>query len=59
MSQRNVTYPVKNCNNSIQGGRIKFILESKHEEVPTQQVEHKTVAMQRRLPSNGDTKSTC
>ena len=26
-SQRNVTYPVKNCNNSVLGGRIKFILE--------------------------------
>ena len=27
-SQRNVTYPVKNCNNSVLGGRIKFILGS-------------------------------
>jgi len=24
-SQRNVTYPVKNCNNSVPGSRIKFI----------------------------------
>jgi len=27
-SQRNVTYPGKNCNNSVLGGRIKFILGS-------------------------------
>jgi len=27
-SQRNVTYPVKNCNNSVLGGRINFILGS-------------------------------
>jgi len=27
-SQRHVTYPVKNCNNSVVGGRIKFILRS-------------------------------
>jgi len=27
-SQRNVTYPVKNCNNSVLGGRNKFILGS-------------------------------
>jgi len=27
-SPRNVTYPVKNCNNSVLGGRIKFILGS-------------------------------
>ena len=33
-SHRNVTYPVKNCNNSVLGGRIKFILGSKYEEDP-------------------------
>jgi len=27
-SQRNVTYLDKNCNNSVLGGRIKFILGS-------------------------------
>jgi len=25
MSQRNVTYQVKNCNNSVLGGSVKFI----------------------------------
>jgi len=43
-SQRNVMYPVKNCNNSVLGGRIKFILGSLHEE-DLQRVEHKIVAM--------------
>jgi len=33
-SQRNVTYPVKNCNNSVLGGRIKLILGRQHEEDP-------------------------
>ena len=33
-SQRNVTYPVKNCNNSVLGGRIKFVLGNLHEKSP-------------------------
>jgi len=33
-SQRNVTYPARNCNNSVLGGRIKFILGSEHAEDP-------------------------
>ena len=44
-SQRNITYPDKNCNNSVLGGRIKFILGSYHEEDP-QRVEHKMDAME-------------
>jgi len=43
-SQRNVTYPVKNCNNPVPGGPINFILGTDITTTP-QQVGHKTVAM--------------
>jgi len=33
-SQRHVTYQDKNCNNSVLGGRIKFILGGYHEDDP-------------------------
>jgi len=33
-SERHVTYPVKNCNNSVPVGPITFILGSEHEEDP-------------------------
>jgi len=33
-SQRHVTYRIKNCNNSITGSPIKFILGASHEDDP-------------------------